>query len=383
MAILNKRQLNLVSFFILIMMILSNNCFSQNGLKAEYYDGANFDRYVTSEYVANIDQSWYDQPPVPGIDPHDCSIRWTGKLKTAKSGTYSFSAQVDDGIRVWIDNKLIIDQWGLNDLGQFKGTTKLTANQEYDLKVEYFNAMVEGEIRLLWKMHKEELSWYERLFGDGIEFAVIPAKNFLPPSEPIKVAMKEEVVKQKKKVEKTPPKKKPTTTPVKNTKPVIQPVQKPTAPPVRNTTSVTKPIQKPTAPSIKEVIKAETPKPIVDARAAEKFIPKNVQFEKGKTKILEESFKELDAFVQFMLKYPHLKVMVEGHTDVIGDAQLNLVLSKNRAKTITDYLVKNGINSRRITYEGYGGSRPLVVPEEGKYHPANRRVVFIVDGLED
>ena len=360
------QRLRCFLFICLALFLVNSAGHAQHGLKADYFDGANFDRYVASEYVSKIDQSWYDIPPVPGIDPHRCSIRWTGKLVTDETGTYSFSARVDDGIRVWIDKELIIDQWGLNDLGQFKGTTKLVADQEYDLKVEYFNGMVEGEVRLLWKMHKERLSWYERMFGDGIEFTVITPGHFLRPDVPILAKKEEAKPKPPKKVKKKTPAKKPVATPVKEVISPPKPVETPPPP-----------------PPAKEVVKIETPKPEVSAEVAEKYIPKNIQFEKGKTRILSPSYKELDAFVRFMHKYPHLKVKVEGHTDVIGDAQLNLVLSKSRAKTITDYLVRKGINDRRITHEGYGGSRPLVVPEEGKYHPENRRVVFVVEGLED
>ena len=100
------------------------SCILPTRLKAEYYDGTNFNKFVTAEYVSKIDQSWHHNPPVEGINPYKCSIRWTGKLKPGKSGVYSFSAQVDDGIRVWIDDRLIIDQWGLNDLGRFKGTAQ-------------------------------------------------------------------------------------------------------------------------------------------------------------------------------------------------------------------------------------------------------------------
>ena len=349
------------SFIIIACMSMINTSFAQSGLKAQYYDGTNFERLVAERYEANIDQSWLDTPPVPGMNPHECSIRWTGKLKTAKSGTYSFSAQVDDGIRVWIDKELIIDQWDLNDLGLFKGTKELEANREYDLKVEYFNGLIEGEVRLLWKMHKEDPNWYDRLFGDGVEFTVIQPENFLPPKEPIKIAKKEE------EKPKAKPKKKPKLKVEKKKKPKTNPQPKPPQPPLPP----------------KNEVRPEPAKPVVSAAMAERYIPKNVQFEKGKTVILASSFKELNAFIRFMKKYPHLKVMVEGHTDVIGDPKLNLELSQDRAKTIFDYLVKEGIASQRITYEGFGSSRPLFVPMPGKYHPENRRVVFVVEGLEN
>jgi len=337
------------------ILLFQNDTFSQQGLKAEYFDGTNFEKLVTVKYERNINLSWNEIPPVEGIDPHECSIRWTGKLKPGKTGTYTFSAQVDDGIRVWIDHQLIIDQWDLNDLGLFKGTKDLIANKEYDLKVEYFNGMIEGEVRLLWKKHKEELSWYERLFGDGIEFSVISAENFIPPKEPIKIK-KDVVVETKKKIKKTKTKKKPVVTPVK--KEIITKAPEP------------------------KVEEPAPPRPIVSAKVAEKFIPKNVQFEKGKTIIVESSFKELNSFIHFMIRHPHLKVKIEGHTDVIGDADMNLQLSKDRAAKITEYLIEKGISSNRIQAEGFGGTRPLMVPEKGKYHPANRRVVFIIEGLE-
>ncbi len=341
-----------------VILLSNSNIYSQQGLKAEYFDGIDFDRLVAVKYVQNINQSWNEIPPVEGIDPHECSIRWTGKLKPGKTGTYTFAARVDDGIRVWIDDRLIIDQWDLNDVGIFEGTTDLVAKKEYDLKVEYFNGMIEGEVRLLWKKHKEELTWYERLFGDGIEFSVITAENFVPPKEPVKNE-KEVVVETKKKVKKKKTKKtkkKPVKTQVK--KEVITKIPEP------------------------KVEKSEPPRPIVSAKVAEKFIPKNVQFEKGNTSILESSFVELDSFINFMKRHSHLKVKIEGHTDVIGDAELNLQLSKDRAEKITEYLIVYGINSNRIKAEGFGGTRPLVTPEKGKYHPANRRVVFIIEGLE-
>jgi outer membrane protein OmpA-like peptidoglycan-associated protein len=341
-------------FACLSVIISIGNAQSQQGLKAEYYDGTNFNRLVATNYVDNIDQSWYDKPPAEGMNPHECSIRWTGKLKTAKSGTYTFSAQVDDGIRVWIDDKLIMDQWNLNDVGIFKGTTNLIEHKEYDLKVEYFNGLLEGEVRLLWKMNKEDPSWFERFFGDDIGFTVIPAINFLSPTQAIKIESEPEV-KPKKIVKKIPPKKKPRPIQVKKEKTVIK--------------------------QPKKVTKPEIVKPIVSAKVAEKFIPKNVQFEKGNTIILESSYEELDAFIKFLLDHPQLEVKVEGHTDVVGDAELNLKLSKDRAIVISEYLTGKGVAKDRIENEGFGGSQPLVTPVKGQYHPANRRVVFILEGL--
>ena len=346
-------------FFFSLILLFSTNAFSQHGLKAEYYDGTDFNRLDTVVYVPNIDQEWFDVPPVPGIDPHECSIRWTGDLVTGKSGKYTFSAQVDDGIRVWIDEEIIIDQWDLHDVGRFTGSIDLVANKKYDLKVEYFNGLLEGEVRLLWKKHKEDPSWYEWAFGDGIEFTVIPTQNFLAPPKPIELEKEVVVEKVEKKALPKPVKK----------KEVVTRVEKKVTPP-------------PPPPKPKEVSQPSPPKPKVSAKVVEKYLPKNVQFKKGKTVILESSFKELNDFIEFMKRHQELNVMVEGHTDVVGDPEMNLQLSKDRAEVIARYLTEKGIDKERITHEGFGGNRPLVVPPKGKYHPANRRVVFIIEDLE-
>ena len=76
--------------------------------------------------------------------------RWTGRLLAPKSGKYTFSAKVDDGIRVWVGGTKVIDAWALHDSENFSGSITLEANKHYNLKVEYFNGIFEGEIQLLW-----------------------------------------------------------------------------------------------------------------------------------------------------------------------------------------------------------------------------------------
>ena len=343
------------SLLTLLLVFLNYSAFSQQGLKAEYYDGTNFDRLASVKFVEKIDQNWNRTPPVPGIDPHRCSIRWTGKLRPHQSGKYEFSARVDDGIRVWIDNKLIIDQWELNDVGIFKGIADLEAYQEYDLKVEYFNALIEGEVRLLWRIPKTEKTWLERVFGESKKHIVIAPEYFLRPDEIYEVPVDAIVSTDENVIEST------TVNPPINAKPKVRKKKKENK--VDN-------------------IQAEAPpKIVVTKKEAEKYIPKNIEFERAKTVMLENSQRELNTFAQFMLDYPQLNVMIEGHTDPVGDAKSNLLLSKRRAYTIARYLIDKGIDKDRIKAEGYGGSRPLVVPEKGKYYPANRRVVFILDGF--
>jgi len=326
--------------------------YAQQGLLAEYYDGHAFDRFVSKEYVKNIEEYWDEKPLVEGIDPHNCSIRWTGQLVPARSETYIFTALVDDGIRVWIDGDLIIDQWTLNDLGNFSGKKAMVKGQAYDLRVEYFNALNEGEIKLMWDIEKpsDDQSWYEYFMGVEYDYQLIPSELFRRPVEIVEIPDA---------VPPPPP-------------PVVNKDKKVSTPPI-----VQKPIEEKPAPP------PAIPQKVMTQAKAEKYIPKDVQFVISEAEVLPSSFDELNTFAKFMKENPHVHVTIEGHTDVVGDKEKNQELSENRAKKIASYLRERGIQGKRIITVGYGGSRPLKRPAKGEYYPPNRRVVFILSGLQD
>lgn len=94
--------------------------------------------------------------------------------------------------------------------------------------------------------------------------------------------------------------------------------------------------------------------------------------------MLPESYVELDNLVAMLKRFPNKKILVEGHTDNVGDAALNLKLSEERAKTVVDYLVQKGISSSRLTYQGFGGTRPITNEDTAEAHAKNRRVAFII-----
>ena len=202
----------------LLLILATTGTLAQNGLKADYFDGTEFNRYVATNFVENIDFYWNQNPPVEGINPHKCSVRYTGKLKSPKTGLITFSARVDDGIRVWVDSVLVINNWQLNDVGYSEGTIELKADTLYDLEIEYFNALNEAELRLLWKLPKEEegnwlMSWW---YGD--EPVIVPAEYFARPPEMIAEVIPEPALE---------PVLKPRPKPKSKPKPTIKPTPKP------------------------------------------------------------------------------------------------------------------------------------------------------------
>lgn len=84
-------------------------------------------------------------------------------------------------------------------------------------------------------------------------------------------------------------------------------------------------------------------------------------------------------FVCFMKDYPDMKVEIAGHTDAVGNADYNLTLSKNRANSVVNHLVKNGIDKSRLQSIGYGEMIPLASnDDEDEGREYNRRIEFYI-----
>jgi len=105
---------------------------------------------------------------------------------------------------------------------------------------------------------------------------------------------------------------------------------------------------------------------------------KNVLFYMGTTRLLEESYAELNAVVAFLNDNPKIEIELEGHTDNRGDSKKNLVLSQQRVEVIKKYLVSKGISSRRLKGKGYGDSRPVATNDTEESRKLNRRVEFLI-----
>ena len=105
-----------------------------------------------------------------------------------------------------------------------------------------------------------------------------------------------------------------------------------------------------------------------------KIVLKNVFFELGKSSVTAASHLELDKLFDFLMDNPNGRVVINGHTDRIGDRKKNLILSQERADSIKEYLVEKGIEKRRITTEGKGDTETICLPPCKE----NRRVDFVL-----
>ncbi len=105
---------------------------------------------------------------------------------------------------------------------------------------------------------------------------------------------------------------------------------------------------------------------------------KNVFFETAKFELKPESKVELNKLIAFLNVNKTLYGELCGHTDNIGDKKSNVILSKNRAKAVYDYLIANGVDAKQLTYKGYGDAKPKVKNDSDENRSQNRRTEFKV-----
>jgi len=104
----------------------------------------------------------------------------------------------------------------------------------------------------------------------------------------------------------------------------------------------------------------------------------NVVFETGKAVLLPGSGEVLDRLVTLMAENETLTLEVSGHTDNTGDPEANKALSAERARTVVNYLVEQGVDHRRLTAVGHGADQPIASNDTEEGRQKNRRIEFKV-----
>jgi len=103
---------------------------------------------------------------------------------------------------------------------------------------------------------------------------------------------------------------------------------------------------------------------------------KNVLFSFDAFELMPSAKKELDEIKAYLILHKAFKIQVSGHTDTIGNQVYNKRLSENRAEAVAQYLIHKGIDSSRVSHEGFGSSLPLQKNRTKADRQRNRRVEF-------
>ena len=130
------------------------NAFSQPdggaGLRAEYFDNRTLSGAPKVTRIDSQIQFNWLTGPVEGIGHEGFSVRWTGKLTAPSPGTYTLALSADDGCRMFIDGKMVIDHWVESQETPISVALDLKAGETHDIQVEYFQAGGEAVAKLNW-----------------------------------------------------------------------------------------------------------------------------------------------------------------------------------------------------------------------------------------
>lgn len=137
-----------------------------NGISADYHIGKNFEQLALSRVDANIDFMW-DDAPAAGLPADGFSVRWQGSIVPTATGTFDFITRSDDGVRLWLNGVLVIDNWSDHGETWDTATLNLTAGVPVTVKMEFYENTGGAMARLFWD-------------GPGAAFVAVPASAFRP-----------------------------------------------------------------------------------------------------------------------------------------------------------------------------------------------------------
>ena len=141
----------------------------QPGVKAEYFNNQELRGPAAATRIdSRIDFDWGRYHPTLELTGNHFSARWTGKLTPPESGTYKLGFTADDGARLYLDGKLLVDAWASNPNKTATTEIALEGGRSYDLRMEYFQFQRENIAKLVWS--------YPRLADRMVEEAVKAAQ---------------------------------------------------------------------------------------------------------------------------------------------------------------------------------------------------------------
>lgn len=141
-----------------------------HGLVGTYYSGV-FEAPLLVRLDPQVDFSWRAGAPAHGLPSDGFSVRWSGELEAPTSGSYTFHVRSDDGARLWVDGRPLVDDWGPHGEHTTRGVSTLSGGRRYRLTLEMREVDGPASIRLLWS-------------GPGFGREVVPSLRLFPATGP-------------------------------------------------------------------------------------------------------------------------------------------------------------------------------------------------------
>lgn len=155
---------------------------SLRGLVASYHDDLGFAGTQLTRLDPTVGADWGAGAPAPGIGADTFSVRWTGQVVPRHTETYTFSTTSDDGVRLWVGGRLLVDQWNDHSRTTHSGTVTLTAGVRAPVVMEFYERGGDAVAQLRWSSARQasEIVPAERL-RPAVWVDFLPAGRPVPP----------------------------------------------------------------------------------------------------------------------------------------------------------------------------------------------------------
>jgi hypothetical protein len=121
-----------------------------DGLRATFFADTNLETVAATTLHPAPDFNWSTNAPLAGVEPDEFGLRWEGELQAQYSEEYTLWTKTDDGVRVWLDGRLILENWNDHAALELAARVPLVAGQRYLLRVDYFENRGNAQARLAW-----------------------------------------------------------------------------------------------------------------------------------------------------------------------------------------------------------------------------------------
>ena len=332
----------------------------QHGLQAAYYRDQNFKQlvYQTTDTLVNC-LGQLHAPVSSRLSADHFSVRWTGYLYIPVTGSYELHLATNKNARLWLDDQLLLDERLSQQAHTTKNTRRLVGDRFYRLRIEQVQGPHSNQALLTWirpdaRPHSLLLS----VFGSRktTVLVAIPVSYFYSdlPVSPIHgdtlAVLSASLPKE----------------------PSVVPLT------VHQVSTSSLPLTFSLLPEPHPVLRAQTVTNQSVLEPTGDGALQSLYFEQSRARLLPSSLPILVRLAQVLREQPTLRLQLVGHTDNIGKAELNQLLSQQRAAMVRNYLLRQGINANRVITVGNGGMQPVVDNAEETIHARNRRVDVVL-----
>lgn len=164
-----RHSVMVLSAGILVLLLAGAAPVQAQGLFGEYFSTTRMTGLLLTRIDPQVNFSWDTGSPDPGVAADNFSVCWTGFVTPEQGGVYTFFVTADDGIRLLVDDVLLVDQWKTQGPTEYSGTATLTAGTPHAIRVEYFESGGGATVKLEWE-------------GPGETRAAIPSARLTPGS---------------------------------------------------------------------------------------------------------------------------------------------------------------------------------------------------------